>query len=349
MTSVPSRQVLPELLGSDPEIAPAARSYFCTVAFFFPFSMASALYSSILRCSGNILLPSIMNVGMCVFDVIFNFIFIYPPRDIGGFHVWGAGLGVQGAALGTGLAQACVAVTLLLGIICRRGPLRFQGNETWRFTKPCMNNMLRLSTPTALERMALSLAQIVMTSVVAGMGTVAVASNYVAVQTESICYLPAFGVASAATALVGQSIGARRLDMAKRFAYGTTILGSILVFFMALLMFGFAPFLTSLLTADTEVAEVSAGLLRIVAFSEPLFAVSIVATGALRGAGDSKAPFFINLFTMWGVRVMTVLVFTHRFGVTGVWISMTAELITRGIVFLIRLLRGRWLKMPVLF
>lgn len=56
--------------------------------------------------------------------------------------------------------------------------------------------------------MALSLAQIVMTSVVAGMGTVAVASNYVAVQTESICYLPAFGVASAATALVGQSIGA---------------------------------------------------------------------------------------------------------------------------------------------
>ena len=137
--------------------------------------------------------------------------------------------------------------------------------------------------------------------------------------------------------------------MAKRFAYGTTILGSILVFFMALLMFGFAPFLTSLLTADTEVAEVSAGLLRIVAFSEPLFAVSIVATGALRGAGDSKAPFFINLFTMWGVRVMTVLVFTHRFGVTGVWISMTAELITRGVVFLIRLLRGRWLKMPVLF
>lgn len=76
--------------------------------------------------------------------------------------------------------------------------------------------------------------------------------------------------------------------MAKRFAYGTTILGSILVFFMALLMFGFAPFLTSLLTADTEVAEVSAGLLRIVAFSEPLFAVSIVATGALRGAGTAR-------------------------------------------------------------
>ena len=101
-------QVLPELLGSDPEIAPAARSYFCTVAFFFPFSMASALYSSILRCSGNILLPSIMNVGMCVFDVIFNFIFIYPPRDIGGFHVWGAGLGVQGAARGPGHYQNCV-------------------------------------------------------------------------------------------------------------------------------------------------------------------------------------------------------------------------------------------------
>lgn len=197
--------------------------------------------------------------------------------------------------------------------------------------------------------MALSLAQIVMTSVVAGMGTVAVASNYVAVQTESICYLPAFGVASAATALVGQSIGARRLDMAKRFAYGTTILGSILVFFMALLMFGFAPFLTSLLTADTEVAEVSAGLLRIVAFSEPLFAVSIVATGALRGAGDSKAPvlhqpvYHVGRPCHDGSGVHPSVRRHRRMDL------YDCRAVTRGIVFLIRLLRGRWLKMPVLF
>ena len=70
-----------------------------------------------------------------------------------------------------------------------------------------MRSALQLATPAALERLALCLAQIVMTAVVTGMGPVAVAANYVAVQTESICYLPAYGIATAATALVGSALG----------------------------------------------------------------------------------------------------------------------------------------------
>ena len=163
-----------------------------------------------------------------------------------------------------------------------------------------------------------------------------------AVQTESICYLPAYGVASAATALVGQSIGAQRKDMAKRFAYSTTILGALLVTGMAVLMFVGAPVLTGFLTTDTEVIRLSTDALRIVAFSEPLFAVSIVVIGALRGAGDSKGPFLLNLCSMWGVRVLSVLLFAHKMGILGVWAAMAGELVFRGIIFLIRLLRGKW-------
>ena len=300
------------------------------------------MYSSVLRCSGNIMLPSIMNVGMCFFDVIFNFFLIYPTRQIGGFTVPGAGLGVKGAALGTGLAQACVAILLLVVVIRKEGPLRLRGDETWKFTKLCMKNTVNLSMPAALERVTLSMAQIVMTSIVTGMGAVSVAVNYVAVQTESICYLPAYGVATAATALVGQSIGARRKDMAKRFAYSTTILGAGLVTVMAVLMFAFAPTLTGFLTTDGEVIDLSIQALRIVAFSEPLFAVSIVVIGALRGAGDSRGPFLLNLLSMWGVRVLSVLLFAHKWGILGVWGAMSAELVFRGIIFLVRLLRGRW-------
>lgn len=346
LTTYLSRYV-PVLLGADVKIRPSASAYFRIVGMFLPFSMASAIYSSILRCSGNVLLPSIMNVGMCILDVIFNFFLIYPARQIHGIPVWGAGLGVTGAALGTGLAHACVGLSLLISVTRKKGPLRLTGNERWRFTKTCMENAVRLATPTALERVTLCIAQIVMTSVIAGMGTVAVATNYVAVQTESICYLPAYGIAAAATALVGQSIGAGRRDMAKRFAYGTTLLGFLLVTGMGLLMFLCAPALTGLLTSDPEVASLSARALRIVAFSEPLFAVSIVVIGALRGAGDSKGPFLINLCSMWGVRVLAVLLFARSYGVLGVWGAMTAELCFRGIVFLIRLVRGRWLNCAI--
>jgi len=339
---------LPALLGADVEIRPLASSYFGVVGAFLPFHMGSALYSSILRCSGNVALPSFMNIGMCLLDVLFNFFLIYPTRQIGGITVWGAGLGVTGAALGTGLSQACVGLALAAALIIRKGPMRLTGKEKWKFTENCMRNVLHLATPTALERMTLSCAQIVMTTVVAGMGTMAVASNYVAVQTEGICYLPAYGIAAAATSLVGQSIGARRPDMAKRFAYGTTALAFVLTLGMAVLMFTLAPFLTALLTADKAVASESAFLLRIVAFSEPLFAVSIVVIGALRGAGDSRGPFILNLFSMWGIRVLSVILFTHTFGVVGVWASMTAELMFRGLIFFIRLIRGHWLHTAAL-
>lgn len=336
-------QVLPGLLGAEPAIRPYAKEYFCVVAGFLPFSLASALYSSIFRCSGNVVIPSVMNVGMCLLDMLFNFFLIYPTRQIGGLTVWGAGLGVRGAALGTGLAQACVGLVLLLLLVRRRGPLRLQGQERWRFTRACMHNAFVLATPAALERMTLCLAQIVMTSVVAGMGSVSVAANYVAVQTESICYLPAYGIAAAATALVGQSIGAGRPDMAKRFAYGTTALGFGLVSVTAVVLFAGAPALTRLLTPEAEVIALSTRVLRIVAFSEPLFAISIVAIGALRGAGDGKGPFWINSFSMWGLRVLPVLLLTRAYGVVGVWATMSAELILRGVFFLIRLLRGRWI------
>ncbi|MDO4344220.1 MAG: MATE family efflux transporter [Eubacteriales bacterium] len=341
-------QILPGLLGAGQSVRPYARDYFCVIGALLPFNMACAMYSSIFRCSGNVLLPSLMNVGMCLLDIVFNFFLIYPSRQIGGFTVWGAGLGVKGAALGTGLAQVCVGLALLVLLVRKQGPLRLRGGEKWRFTKVCMHNAFVLATPAALERTTLCLAQIVMTSVVTAMGPVSVAANYVAVQTESICYLPAYGVAAAATALVGQSIGAGRADMAKRFAYGTTAVGFALVTVTGTLLFLCAPSLTRLLTPETEVINLSTRVLRIVAFSEPLFAVSIVVIGALRGAGDGKGPFLINLCSMWGIRVLTVLLFTRSYGLVGVWATMTVELVCRGCFFLVRLVRGRWVRTAAL-
>ena len=132
---------------------------------------------------------------------------------------------------------------MLLLLVRRKGPLQLRGDAAWRFNGVCLRNAYRLATPAALERITLSLAQIVLTSVVTSMGAVAVAANYVAVQAESICYLPAYGVAAAATALVGQSIGAGRPDMARQFANLTTALGFCLVAVTGSILFCGAPLL----------------------------------------------------------------------------------------------------------
>ena len=85
-------------------------------------------------------------------------------------------------------------------------------------------------------------------------------------------------------------------------------------------------------------------MLRIEAFAEPLFACSIVAAGALRGAGDTLVPSIMNLLSMWGIRITMAAFLAPRIGLTGVWIAMCAELCIRGILFLIRLFREKWLE-----
>ena len=125
--------------------------------------------------------------------------------------------------------------------------------------------------------------------------------------------MPGYGIASAATTLVGQSIGAGRKDLSRRFAYLSVALGMGIMAFTGALMFLLAPWMFSLLTPDPAIQALGSQVLRIEAFAEPLFAASIVAAGALRGAGDTLA-------------------------------AMCGELCIRGILFLIRLVRGKWLE-----
>ena len=241
------------------------------------------------------------------------------------------------------MAQLVVGFILMYIVVKKEKSLRLLGDESWKFDKDILKNVVNLSIPAGLERVTLSLAQVVMTGVVSGMGAISVAINYVAVSAEGLCYLPAYGIGGAATTLVGQSIGANRKDMAKRFAYLTTLLSFVLVIFMSVIMFVFAPFLASTLTNSQGVIDGASECLRIVSFSEPLFAISIVVMGALRGAGDSKRPFILNALSMWGMRVLPIIIFTKRYGVIGVWATMPFELVFRGIIFLIRMVRGKWL------
>lgn len=231
-----------------------------------------------------------------------------------------------------------------VGNACFRSPvLRLERGVPWRFERSCLRTAARLSLPLALERVILSGAQIVSTRIVAPLGTVAVAANSLAVTAEGFCYMPGYGIGSAATTLVGQSIGAQRLDLAKRFARLSTALGMAVMSCMGVVMFLAAPWMFTLLTPDPAIRELGAYVLRIEAFAEPLFAAAIVAAGALRGAGDTLVPCVMNLVSMWGVRLTMAAFLAPRIGLAGVWLAMCVELCVTGVIFLIRLLRGRWL------
>ena len=339
---------LPIWLGGKDEVIRGAKSYFMVFGAAIPFNLMRILTGNMLQCAGDMRTPSILNASMCGLDVIFNFFLIFPTRTItllgSEFTVWGADRGVAGAAMGTALSEIVVAIIMLL-IVCLRAPaLRITKGGSWRLTVPCLRTAVRVAVPIAVERGILGAAQVTATRITAPLGTTAVAANSLAVTAESLCYMPGYGIGSAATTLVGQSMGAKRKDLAKGFARASTYLGMAIMGGIAVIMFFLAPLMFSMLTPVPEIRELGTGVLRIVVPAEAFFGASIVAAGALRGAGDTVGPSLLNLISMWGVRITLATILAPVMGLHGVWLAMTIELTVRGILFLFRLLRGKWLE-----
>lgn len=335
---------LPGWLGADVSLQANASAYFAIWSAALPFTMAMGMYTSMLRASGDALTPGLISVLVCVLDVVFNFFLINPTRTLWGITVWGAGLGVPGAALGTALATVVGGLLALCILLFREGPLCIRKPGSWKITRACIRNLGKVGVPLAAERAALSSAQVLQVRIVSQLGTVAIAANSLGVSAEGLCYMAGYGIQGAAIALIGQAVGAHRKDMAKRFAWLCTLMGMGIMTLTGAGLFAFAPALMSIFTADAAVIALGARVLRIEAFAEPMFGASIVASGAMQGAGDSTACFVLNLVSMWGIRLTLAFLLAPRFGLVGVWGAMCCELSIRGLLFLIRLARGKWLE-----
>ena len=335
---------LPGWLGADVSLQANASAYFAIWSAALPFTMAMGMYTSMLRASGDALTPGLISVLVCVLDVVFNFFLINPTRTLWGITVWGAGLGVPGAALGTALATVVGGLLALCILLFREGPLCIRKPGSWKITRACIRNLGKVGVPLAAERAALSSAQVLQVRIVSQLGTVAIAANSLGVSAEGLCYMAGYGIQGAAIALIGQAVGAHRKDMAKRFAWLCTLMGMGIMTLTGAGLFAFAPALMSIFTADAAVIALGARVLRIEAFAEPMFGASIVASGAMQGAGDSTACFVLNLVSMWGIRLTLAFLLAPRLGLMGVWGAMCFELCVRGLLFLIRLARGKWLE-----
>ena len=339
---------LPGWLGADPSLQANASAYFAIWSAVLPFTMAMGMYTAQLRATGDALTPGLISVLICVLDIVFNFFLINPSRTLVLFGrtvtVWGAGLGVPGAALGTALSDVVGGLLALAILLLRDGPLCIRRPGSWKITRSCLMNLWRVGAPLAAERAALSSAQVVLVRIVSGLGTVAIAANSLGVSAEGLCYMAGYGIQDASIALIGQAVGANRRDMSKRFAWLCTLMGMGIMALSGAGLWLFAPALMGIFTADAAVIALGARVLRIEAFAEPMFGASIVASGAMQGAGDSTACFVLNLVSMWGIRLTLASLLAPRFGLVGVWGAMCCELCIRGLLFLVRLARGKWLE-----
>ena len=325
---------LPYWLGGTEEIARDASLYFAIIGFCGIFFQMEGLAGSMLKCSGNMKIPSMLNIGMCVMDVVFNYFFIYILD-----------LGVMGAAMGTGVAELITAGLMLYFLLVRSDMLHLKDRPgSFRPKSDVVGNAFKIGAPMGLQHMLMGGAQIVSTLIVAPLGTIAIAAHSLGITVESLCYMPGYGIAEAATTLVGQSFGAGKRLLTQQFARMSAGLGIGVMTLMGLLMWVFAPELMAVLTPVDDIILLGTQCLRIEAFAEPMFAAAIVCNGIFIGAGDTLRPAIMSLASMWGVRLTLAALLATTYGLPGVWTAMAIELTFRGVIFLVRLFHGGWLK-----
>lgn len=325
---------LPGWLGGAEEIRADGTAYFRIYAGFLPISMAGYAASAMVQSSGNMKVPSMVYIAMCALDVVFNYIFIYLLD-----------MGVEGAAWGTGIAETLASVFGIWYALTRSEELKITGTKG-SFIPPAATRRaaFRVTGPLWLQNIVMRGAYVASTLIVAPLGPVSIAANALAITAESFCYMPGYGLEEASTTLVGQSLGARRRDLARRFGWTTIGMGMAMMSLLAVAMYAFAPQMMGIMSNDPEVVSLGARVLRIEAFAEAFYAASIVGFGVCAGAGQTLVPTILNFGTMWIVRIGLALILTPRYGLTGYWIAMCIELSFRGILFLVYVRSNHWLK-----
>ncbi len=338
--------VIPVWMQVDPGIQKMASAYFLILYLPMLPRTASIIFGTVLRSAGDTRTP--MKIGLLVnlINVALNFLLIYPTRQITlfslPFTVYGAGLGVIGAAVAS--AIAFTAGGLCITVVLWRHPLVSPRGERFAPDMEILRPCLRVAFPNMLQRFGTSLGYVAFASMINSLGEVSTAAHTIANTVESAFYIPGFGMQTAAATLAGNAFGAKDEKRMRGLASMFIPLETVLMVGSGACLFLAAPFLMGLFSAQGEVIALGATVLRMVAVSEPFYGFSIIIEGLMMGVGRTKRPFVYNIIGMWLVRIAGTFICTQvlGLGLIQAWACMIAHNLLLFALYLICYVRGVW-------
>jgi len=333
---------VPVWMQVDPSIQTLSAQYFFILYAPMLFRTATTIFGMVLRAAGDTKTPMKIGVVVNIMNVVLNFLLIYPTREVFGITVWGADLGVIGAALASAAAFTFggIAITVVLWRHPDISPKGKKIRPDMEILRPCM----KVALPNMLQRFGTSLGYVAFASMVNSLGEVATAAHTIANTVESAFYIPGYGMQTAAATLVGNAYGA---NDSKRMKEISSMFLPIEVFLMVIsggALFLFAPSLMSIFSDSPEVISLGSTVLRMVAVTEPFYGVSIIVEGMMQGVGRTKRPFVYNIAGMWGVRIVGTYICTQvlSFGLVSAWGCMIGHNLLLFGLFLYTYLSGKW-------
>ncbi len=268
-------------------------------------------------------------------------------------------LGWEGLAIGTASAHALGAAIVFGFLLWGRAGMRLR----WSLLRPdgdLIRRLIRVGLPGGADVLAILFCHLGFLAIINRLGTEAAAAHSLGVRIESVAYLPGTAFQVAAATMVGQFLGAKDLRRATRGVWMACLVGGGVMVAAGLLMFFGGRGLTSIFLSDRQpaTADMTVQLLRLVSFTMPSLALTMILTGALRGAGDTRWPLMITFVGLLGVRIPLAYVLAYNefhlpffsqpiTGVYGAWCAMVIDLSLRSVLVLLRFLHGGWRKVDV--
>lgn len=314
-------------MGASAEVLIYSKQFFYIVGGTSVFISLMTVLGSILRATGDTKTPmkvaAIVNIG----NIVLDYILIFGLGPI-------PALGVVGTAIGTAISRLIGTILLLNRVQKSSSPINF----STLFKKSNYKLLINLTIPATLERLVMRLGQVLYFGLIVSIGAKTFAAHSIAGNIESFTYMPAYGLATAAATLVGNSIGAKDLPKASHYAYSAAKYGVISMSLLGVILFFGSPLFATLFTNDTEAINQIVTALRIDSFAQPVLAISLITAGSLQGMGDTKSPLYSTAFGMWVIRVVGVIVLSKIFnlGIAGVWLSIAIDLSLRSLFLVYR-------------
>lgn len=337
--------MVPVWMQVEESIQPMAAKYFLILYLPMLPRTASLIFGTVLRAAGDTKSP--MKIGLLVnlINIVLNFLLIYPTRTVSvftfTFTMYGAGLGVIGAAIASAIAFTVGGICITI-VLWRHPLVSPRGQKLapdMQILEPCM----RVAFPNMLQRFGTSLGYVAFAAMINSLGEVATAAHTIANTVESAFYIPGYGMQTAAATLAGNAYGAhdkeRMKSLAKMFIpieIGLMVVSGAALFVTA------AP-LMRLFSSSEEVIALGVTVLRMVALSEPFFGYSIIVEGFMMGVGKTKEPFIFNIIGMWLVRIAGTFICTQLLGLglVSAWACMIAHNLLLFVMFLVCFMRGK--------
>ena len=324
----------------DAAVAQSARTYLIYSAISFPFLALYNACAALFRAMGNARVSLYVSLVMNVINVSANALMIYQLN-----------MGVLGAGLATALSRAVAAVMMLLLIRSRTNVIYLSRLFPIRFEKRMVKSILSIGVPNGFENGLFNFGKLLVQTLVAGLGTSAIAANAIIGSIFNIIIVPGMGMCLAILTVVGQCIGAGDYPQAISYTKKLTIITYVAMIAVNLPVLIFSHWVVGLFPLSAEATRIAEHVMPVLAASCCIiWPIAFAFPNALRAAGDAKYSMILSTVSMWLVRfgLSYLLVMRFHLGVAGVWYGMTADWFVRAIFFLLRYRSGKWKTKVVL-